>query len=174
MQLNSQPRNTFLTLPDIWTSLRNLFHDVFGLLGGPKYFRPPSARPAALARRLHARSRKHMPMLRARSPLRVCNGSITQSLLDTGRLRVDNGRKASFMELLNRMREPLLTTAAVSKWLGVSTRTLCLWAECREIPAIKIGRQWRFRESELAGWLESPDASKVKSLTLVSAVAGRR
>jgi excisionase family DNA binding protein len=78
------------------------------------------------------------------------------------------------MELLNRMREPLLTTAAVSKWLGVSTRTLCLWAECKEIPAIKIGRQWRFRESELAGWLESPDASKVKSLTLVSAVAGRR
>jgi excisionase family DNA binding protein len=75
--------------------------------------------------------------------------------------------------LSNKMREPLMTTAAVAKWLGVSTRTLCLWAECKEIPAIKLGRQWRFRESELANWLQSPDASKVKSLTLISAVSGR-
>lgn len=63
-------------------------------------------------------------------------------------------------------REPLLTTAAVSKWLGVSTRTVCLWAECREIPAIKIGRQWRFRESELNEWLRSPQAATVKCLIL--------
>ena|SRR5947208_11584209 len=58
-------------------------------------------------------------------------------------------------------REPLLTTAAVAKWLGVATRTLCLWAECKEIPAIKIGRQWRFREGELREWLDSPQAAKV-------------
>jgi len=79
------------------------------------------------------------------------------------------------MEILsNTIREPLLSTAAVAKWLGVSTRTLCLWAECKEIPALKIGRQWRFRESELANWLRSPDGSKVKSLTLVSAVSAQR
>jgi excisionase family DNA binding protein len=65
--------------------------------------------------------------------------------------------------------EPLLTTAAVSKWLGISTRTLCLWAECREIPAIKVGRQWRFRESELASWLRNRDESKVRKLTLTPA-----
>lgn len=76
------------------------------------------------------------------------------------------------MENFSNKREPLLTTAAVSKWLGVSTRTLCLWAECREIPAIKIGRQWRFRESELATWLKNPEASKVKNLTLAHATMG--
>lgn len=70
-------------------------------------------------------------------------------------------------------REPLMTTAAVAKWLGVSTRTLCLWAECREIPAIKIGRQWRFRESELSRWLLSPEAHKVQNLTLAHAAVGR-
>ncbi len=53
-------------------------------------------------------------------------------------------------------REPLLTTAAVAKWLGIAPRTVCLWAECTEIPAIKIGRQWRFRESELREWLRNP------------------
>ena len=56
-------------------------------------------------------------------------------------------------------REPLLTTAAVAKWFGVSPRTVCLWAECREIPAIKIGRQWRFREGELGEWLASANAA---------------
>jgi excisionase family DNA binding protein len=76
--------------------------------------------------------------------------------------------------LLNKTREPLLTTAAVARWLGISTRTLCLWAECKEIPALKLGRQWRFRESELSHWLQSPDASKVKTLTLESAVSARR
>jgi len=78
------------------------------------------------------------------------------------------------MEKMLNNREPLLTTDAISKWLGVSTRTLCLWAECREIPALKLGRQWRFRESELSHWLESPGASKVKSLTLLSAVSARQ
>jgi excisionase family DNA binding protein len=77
------------------------------------------------------------------------------------------------MEKLLNYREPFLTTAAVSRWLGISTRTLCLWAECNEIPAIKVGRQWRFRESELSDWLSSPDASKVKNLTLVEARAGQ-
>ena len=73
------------------------------------------------------------------------------------------------MEKLSNNREPLLTTAAVSKWLGIATRTLCLWAECKEIPAIKVGRQWRFRESELADWLNTSEGSKVKNLTLAAA-----
>jgi excisionase family DNA binding protein len=48
-----------------------------------------------------------------------------------------------------------------AKWLGVSTRTVCLWAECEEIPAIKIGRQWRFREGQLSEWLQTTKAAKV-------------
>lgn len=66
------------------------------------------------------------------------------------------------MEKLLPGRESFLTTAAVAKWLGVAPRTICLWAECREIPAIKIGRQWRFREGELFDWLRNPSAAKVK------------
>jgi excisionase family DNA binding protein len=69
--------------------------------------------------------------------------------------------------------EPLLTTAAVARWLGVSTRAICLWAECKEIPAIKLGRQWRFRHEEIAKWLESPAASKVKDPHTSGRAAGR-
>jgi len=59
--------------------------------------------------------------------------------------------------------EPLLSTAALARWLGVSTRAVCLWAECREIHAIKIGRQWRFRQDEIRDWLQSPASGKVKN-----------
>jgi excisionase family DNA binding protein len=76
-------------------------------------------------------------------------------------------------KLTNNNHEPLMTTAAVSKWLGISTRTLCLWAECKEIPAIKIGRQWRFRESELVSWLRNPESSRARYLTFAPAAAGR-
>lgn len=69
--------------------------------------------------------------------------------------------------------EPLLSTAAVARWLGVSTRAICLWAECREIPAIKLGRQWRFRHEEIARWIESPAASKVKNPTANRPAAAR-
>lgn len=47
-----------------------------------------------------------------------------------------------------------LSTATVARWLGISTRTVCFWAECGEIPAMKIGRQWRFREEEVRRWLD--------------------
>lgn len=71
------------------------------------------------------------------------------------------------MERVISNREPLLTTAAVARWLGVSTRAVCLWAECKEIPAIKIGRQWRFRQEDLARWLENVEAPKVSNVTAV-------
>jgi excisionase family DNA binding protein len=66
------------------------------------------------------------------------------------------------MEKLLYNHETFLTTAAVAKWLGIAPRTVCLWAECKEIPAIKIGRQWRFREGELGEWLRNPNAAKAK------------
>ncbi len=50
---------------------------------------------------------------------------------------------------------PFLTTAAVAKWLGYSVRTICLWAESGQIPAVKIGRQWRFQETEVSAWVKA-------------------
>ncbi len=48
----------------------------------------------------------------------------------------------------------LMATEEVSKWLGVSPRAVRLWAECGDIPAVKVRRQWRFRQEEVAKWLE--------------------
>jgi excisionase family DNA binding protein len=69
------------------------------------------------------------------------------------------------MEKLLSNSEILLTTAAVARWLGISTRAVCLWAECKEIPAIKVGRQWRFRQDEMRDWLENARDGKVRNST---------
>lgn len=61
-------------------------------------------------------------------------------------------------------RTPLLSTDQVSKWLGFAPRTICLWAECGTIPAVKLGRQWRFKEADVQAWLaERPGLSAILS-----------
>jgi excisionase family DNA binding protein len=50
--------------------------------------------------------------------------------------------------------ERLLTAQEVSKWLNIPIRTVCLWAECSELPGMKIGRHWRFSREEIRMWLE--------------------
>jgi len=46
---------------------------------------------------------------------------------------------------------------------------VCFWAECGEIPALKIGRQWRFREEEIRRWLETTQARLFDQRQLKSA-----
>jgi len=48
----------------------------------------------------------------------------------------------------------LLRTREVADLLSVSIRTICLGAECGEIPALRVGRQWRFRAADISAWVE--------------------
>jgi len=57
--------------------------------------------------------------------------------------------------MLSNTHEPLLTPRQ-SEWRGISTRNLCIGRNVGEIPAMKVGRQWRFRKSELASLLKDP------------------
>jgi len=50
-------------------------------------------------------------------------------------------------------RERYLSSSIVASRLGVSARTIRLWAECGELPAVKFGRQWRFVERILMDWI---------------------
>jgi excisionase family DNA binding protein len=52
-------------------------------------------------------------------------------------------------------RSGLLNSSEVADWLGIAQRTVCLWAELQEIPAFKLGNQWRFRHDDIAKWLQS-------------------
>ena len=64
------------------------------------------------------------------------------------------------MPLVKIPKASLLTTQGVAQWLGIACRTVCLWAECQYLPAIKVGKQWRFREEEIQGWLAALDQGR--------------
>jgi excisionase family DNA binding protein len=46
-----------------------------------------------------------------------------------------------------------LTTDEVIDILRVNTRTLYRLIRSSGLPAVRVGRQWRFRRSDLEGWL---------------------
>lgn len=50
--------------------------------------------------------------------------------------------------------ETLLNVREVANFLRVNISTVYSWAQNGELPAIKIGRSWRFRQSDLEMWLD--------------------
>jgi len=47
-----------------------------------------------------------------------------------------------------------LTTEEVLGYLKVNPRTIYRLIRNGELPAIRIGRQWRFRRSDLSNWID--------------------
>ncbi len=50
--------------------------------------------------------------------------------------------------------ERLMTVKGVAEYLQLKESTIYSWAQDGKIPAIKIGRTWRFRRADLDAWLE--------------------
>lgn len=53
----------------------------------------------------------------------------------------------------------LLTLSEAAKLLQVSTRTLQRMIRQSQLPAFKVGGQWRMRESQLSEWLDQREKS---------------
>ncbi len=53
-----------------------------------------------------------------------------------------------------RSESPFLTTDEVLEYLKVNARTVYRLIKAGQLPAIRIGRQWRVRRSDLDAWLE--------------------
>lgn len=54
--------------------------------------------------------------------------------------------------------EAFLTTEEVLDYLNVNLRTVYRLIKAGKIPAVRVGRQWRFRKSDIDAWLESQQA----------------
>jgi excisionase family DNA binding protein len=50
--------------------------------------------------------------------------------------------------------EAFLTTEEVLGYLKITPRTIYRLIRSGELPAVRIGRQWRFRRGDLDRWLE--------------------
>ena len=45
-------------------------------------------------------------------------------------------------------------------YLGVSRDTIFKWIETKNMPAQKIGRQWKFKLDEVDAWVKSGEAAE--------------
>jgi excisionase family DNA binding protein len=51
--------------------------------------------------------------------------------------------------------EAFLTTEEVLEYLQVNLRTVYRLIKAGKIPAVRVGRQWRFRKADIDAWLDS-------------------
>lgn len=51
--------------------------------------------------------------------------------------------------------EPLIDILAAAGLLKIHPKTLQRMARCGQIPAVRIGRYWRFRASQLDSWIRT-------------------
>ena len=61
--------------------------------------------------------------------------------------------------------ERWVTMKTAQKHLGVRRETVTSWIHKRDLPAYKIGRQWKFKLSEIDEWVRSGEAAHQKSRT---------
>ncbi len=67
--------------------------------------------------------------------------------------------------------EAFLTTEEVLEYLQVNLRTVYRLIKAGKIPAVRVGRQWRFRKSDIDAWLESQRTRSVRPAVAASSTA---
>ena len=55
----------------------------------------------------------------------------------------------------SKAREPWSNLEEIATYLGVNKDTIRKWIKKTDIPAHKIGRQWKFKLSEVDAWVKS-------------------
>ena len=69
-------------------------------------------------------------------------------------------------------REVFLTTEEVLDYLQVNQRTVYRLIKAGKIPAVRVGRQWRFRKRDIDTWLDRQGPGGVQALA--ATLEGRR
>ena len=69
------------------------------------------------------------------------------------------------------MEEGFLTTEEVLEYLQVNLRTVYRLIKAGKIPAVRVGRQWRFRKHDIDAWLESQRPRNVRPIPTATKTA---
>lgn len=63
------------------------------------------------------------------------------------------------MQEISQTPERWYSTKEICAYLGVSRDTLITWIAEKELPAHKVGRNWKFKPSEVDEWVKAGKAS---------------
>lgn len=55
-----------------------------------------------------------------------------------------------------------LSVQEIAHYLGISKETVYRWLDSKKIPAHKIGKQWKFKISEIDTWVKNGEAQDFK------------
>jgi excisionase family DNA binding protein len=69
------------------------------------------------------------------------------------------------------MDDSFLTTEEVLEYLQVNLRTVYRLIKAGKIPAVRVGRQWRFRKRDIDAWLETQRPRNVRPVPAPARVA---
>ena len=58
------------------------------------------------------------------------------------------------------MQERLMSLGELAKYIGVSKATIYRYVKRKKIPAIKIGRLWKFRRNKIDAWIEKQENTR--------------
>ena len=61
----------------------------------------------------------------------------------------------------------LMTLQEVANYLRVTTKTIYRFLEARRIPAMKVGRQWRFDKESIDVWLSQESAEQAAKILVI-------
>ena len=57
---------------------------------------------------------------------------------------------------MSKIEKQWISLEELSEYLGISAVTIRFWIRSgKDIPAVRIGRQWRFRISDIDEWIKS-------------------
>jgi excisionase family DNA binding protein len=70
--------------------------------------------------------------------------------------------------------EVFLTTEEVLEYLQVNLRTVYRLIKAGKIPAVRVGRQWRFRKRDIDAWLDSQRTQAAGGTTAVAPTPTRQ
>ena len=62
--------------------------------------------------------------------------------------------ESDMLDVMGPGAQALLTTEEVLAYLKITPRTIYRLIRNGELPAVRIGRQWRFRRRDLDAWVE--------------------
>lgn len=68
--------------------------------------------------------------------------------------------------------DTFLTTEEVLEYLQVNLRTVYRLIKAGRIPAVRVGRQWRFRKGDLDAWLDSQRRGGAPAASVVQPLEG--
>ena len=63
------------------------------------------------------------------------------------------------MQKIDRIVDRWYSTKEMCDYLGVSRDTLLTWITSKDLPAHKVGRNWKFKPSEIDEWVKNGKAS---------------